>query len=150
MRVFKAEAHLAVIGTVFIAMLIMGGCASIKYSYDPRTSFSELKSYMWVPSSDNYSKNSLLERNVQVFAEQSLDQKGFTKVPEKSDLLISMNYDSEYGSQYELRMLTLNIYKSEPMELIWRGTASGSICTDAASSDLKKAVQGILANFPSK
>jgi len=80
-----------------------------------------------------------------------LGQKGFTKVPEKSDLLISMNYESELGySQYgyQLRMLTLSIYKSERKELIWRGTASGSISTDAASDDLKRAVEGILSNFP--
>jgi hypothetical protein len=156
MRVFRAEACLAVIGTVFLAVLITGGCATtIKYSYDTRTGFPGLKSYKWVPSlAAMSSQESLLEKNVQVLAEQFLEQKGFTKVPEKSDLLISMNYESEFGTSsqygYELRMLTLNIYKSEPKELIWRGTASGSIYTDAASNDLKEAVQGILSNFPPK
>ena len=154
MRFFRAEARLAVIGAVFLAVLIMGGCATtIKYSYDARTGFSGLKSYKWAPSSAISSRDSLLEINVQVLAEQFLEQKGFTKVPEKSDLLISMNYQSEYSSSqygYQLRMLTLNIYKSEPKELIWRGTASGSISTDAASDDLKEAVQGILSNFPPK
>jgi hypothetical protein len=118
MRVFKAEARLAVIGTVFLAVLIMGGSAkTIKYSYDTRTGFSGLKSYNWIPSSAVSSRDSLLETNVQVLAEQFLEQKGFTKVPEKPDLLISMNYESEYTSSqfgYQLRMLTLNIYKSEP------------------------------------
>jgi len=154
MRFFRAEARLAVIGAVFLAVLIMGGCATtIKYSYDARTGFSGLKSYKWAPSSAISSRDSLLEINVQVLAEQFLEQKGFTKVPEKSDLLISMNYESEIGTSqygYQLRMLTLNIYKSEPKELIWRGTAAGSINTDAASNDLKQAVQGILLNFPPK
>jgi hypothetical protein len=154
MRVFKSAARLAVMGTVFLAVLIMAGCATtVKYSYDTRAGFSELKSYKWAPSSAISSKDSLLETNVQVLAEQVLEQKGFTKVPEKSDLLISMTYESEYDRSqfgYQLRMLTLNIYKSEPKELIWQGTAYGSIYTDAASSDLKQAVQGILSNFPPK
>ena len=148
MRIFKAEARLAVIGIVFLGMLIMGGCATtIKYSYDTRNGFPGLKSYRWAPSS---AMDSLLQTNVQVFAEQFLEQKGFTKMSEKSDLLISMNYESEYGSPYQLRMLTLNIYRSEPNQLIWRGTAYGSICTNAPYKDLKEAVQGILVNFPPK
>ncbi|MGO9612800.1 MAG: DUF4136 domain-containing protein [Dissulfurispiraceae bacterium] len=154
MHVFKAEARLAVIGTVFLAVLIMGGCAtSIKYSYDTRTGFSGLKSYKWTPLSAMRWQDSLLETNVRVLADQLLEQKGFSKLPDKSDLLISISYESEYVSShydYQLRMLTLDIYKSEPKELIWRGTASGSIHTDAASNDLKQAVQDILSNFPPK
>jgi hypothetical protein len=149
----KAKACLVVIGTIILAVLIMGGCAStVKYSYDTKAGFSGLKSFKWAPSTVMSSQDSLLEANVQSLAEQILGQKGFTKVPEKSDLLISMGYQYEYSSyhNYLLRMLTLNIYKSEPRELIWRGTASGSIRTDAASDDLKQAVQGILSNFPPK
>ena len=154
MRVFTGKGRLALAGTILLAVLIIGGCAAtIKYSYDTRTGFSGLRSYAWAPSSSSYGgADSLLETNVRVLADQLLGQKGFTKVPEKSDLLISMNYESELGSQYgyQLRMLTLNIYKSEQKELIWRGTASGSIYTDAASDDLKRAVEGILSNFPPK
>ena len=152
MRVFKGKGRLALVGTILLAVLIIGGCAAtIKYSYDTRTGFSGLRSYAWAPSSSGYGgADSLLETNVRVLADQLLGQKGFTKVPEKSDLLISMNYESDLGSQYQLRMLTLNIYKSEQKELIWRGTASGSIYTDAASDDLKRAVEGILSNFPPK
>ena len=154
MSVFKAKTHILSIRTIFFVVLIMVGCATtIKYSYDTSKEFSGLKSYKWAPSSAISSRDSLLEINVQVLAEQFLEQKGFTKVPEKSDLLISMNYESEIGTSqygYQLRMLTLNIYKSEPKELIWRGTAAGSINTDAASNDLKQAVQGILSNFPPK
>jgi hypothetical protein len=155
MRIFKGKGRLALVGTILLAVLIIGGCAAtIKYSYDTRTGFSGLRSYAWAPSSSGYGgTDSLLEANVRVLADQLLGQKGFTKVPEKSDLLISMNYESELGySQYgyQLRMLTLSIYKSERKELIWRGTASGSISTDAASDDLKRAVEGILSNFPPK
>jgi hypothetical protein len=47
-------------------------------------------------------------------------------------------------------MLGLNVYRAEGRTLIWQGTAPGSISTDAASSDLNNAVQGILAAFPPK
>jgi hypothetical protein len=154
MRFFKAKTHIAAIGTIFFAVLIMVGCATtIKYSYDTSKEFSGLKSYMWAPASGVYSQDSLLETNVQVLADQLLAQKGFTKVSEKADLLISIKYESELGSSrynYTLQMLTLNIYKAENKELVWMGTASGSIRTDAAFDDLKRAVQGILLNFPPK
>ncbi len=113
-----------------------------------------MKSYAWAPSSATYGgQDFLLETNVQALADQILGQKGFTRVPEKPDLLISMQYETEIGYAqygYQLRMLTLNIYKSEQRALVWRGTASGSIYTDAASGDLKKVVPGILAHFPPK
>lgn len=137
---------------LFTAVLSLVGCTSIKYSYNAGTGFPGLRSYGWAPSSVIYGEpDSLLEVNVKVFADQFLGQKGFTKVAEKPDLLILINYERESG--YELRMLTLNIYKSETKELIWRGTASasiGNISTDAASGDLRRAVQGILSKLPVK
>jgi Domain of unknown function (DUF4136) len=158
------------IAAAVLAVLFMGGCATaIKYSYDTKASFSEQKSYTWVPSSAVERRDSLLERNVQALADQLLAQKGFTRVSEKPDLMMSMSYEYEFGSglyqySYQLRMLTLNIFKiksdmpamptqknsGENRELIWRGTAFGTINIDAASGDLKQALEGILLNFPPK
>ena len=58
------------------------------------------------------------------------------------------NYPYGSAEGYELRMLALNVYRADGQTLIWRGTASGSISTDAASGDLSSAVQSILAAFP--
>ena len=44
-------------------------------------------------------------------------------------------------------MLTLGIQKADGKQLIWRGTATGTINADAASNDLKSAVEGILKSF---
>lgn len=159
--------------TVVLAFLILGGCApAIKYSYDTKTVFPEQKSYSWAPSSAMYRQDPLLENNVQTLADQLLAQKGLTKTSGKPDLLISMQYEFEsvvYQHSYQLRMLTLNIYRNrrdmpppsdmatpsllkgntlENAELVWQGTAVGCIHTDAASGGLTKAVQGILSNFP--
>ena len=173
MSIFKGKGRLALIVTVFLSVLIMGGCATtIKYSYDTKTSFSEQKSYTWAQSSAMCRQDPLLEANVRALADQLLAQKGFTKMSEKSDLMISMSCEFNngiYQYSYQLRMLTLNIYRikrdtpspsdmprmstqkentAENRELVWRGTACGTINTDAASDDLKQAVQGILSNFP--
>ena len=154
MNIFTRKELSLLIATLVLLGLTMGGCAtSIKYLYDTKTSFPEQKSYAWAPSWGVYRQDPLLETNVRALADQFLGQKGFTKMPEKPDLLIAINYESDIGySQYgyQLRMLTLNIYRPDQKELVWRGTASGTIHTDAASGDLKQAVQGILANFPPK
>ena len=60
------------------------------------------------------------------------------------------NYPYGSAESYELRWLGLNVYRADGQTLIWRGTASGSISTDAAAGDLNKAVQAILAGFPPK
>ena len=162
---------LKLVVTALLAVLVLGGCASIKYSYDMKSSFSAPKNYAWAPSEATYGKDPLLESNVQVLADQLLAQKGYVRISEKPDLVVTMSYEfdsSSYRDNYELRMLTLNVYQIKPgmpspsdvpkmsmqkennVELIWRGTAFGSISTDAASADLKKAVHGILSNFPPK
>ena len=153
MRVFKGKERWAMIAAVLLSVLIMGGCATIKYSYDTKTKFADHKSYTWAPSSSLYQPDHLLEKNVRDLADPILAQKGFTKVSEPSDLVITVNYESDIynrRSGYRLRMVNLNIYKTDNRELVWRGTAFGTIDTDAASSDLKDAVEGILSNFPPK
>jgi uncharacterized lipoprotein YajG len=81
MCVFERKEHLALIATVLLSVLLMGGCATaIKYSYDTKTSFSEQKSYAWAPSSAMNRQDPLLEANVQALADQLLAQKGLTRV----------------------------------------------------------------------
>ena len=151
MGVFKGKERWAMIATVLLSVTVMGGCApTFKYSYDTKTRFADQKSYTWDPSS---SLDRLVETNVQVLADQLLAKKGFNRMSEKADLVITMNYEYEsfvHQNGYQLRMLNLKIYKTENKELVWRGTAIGTINTDAASGDLKHAVEGILSNFPPK
>jgi hypothetical protein len=175
MSVFKRKEFPVLIVALILFGLTMGGCGtSIRYLYDTKTSFPEQKSYAWAPSSALYRQDPLLEANVQALADQLLSQKGFTRTSGKSDLVISMTYEFEssfYQYSYQLRALTLNVYKSGPdmsspsdttkmpmhgghaadnRELVWRGTAFGCINTDSTSGGLKHAVGGILSNFPPK
>jgi hypothetical protein len=154
MSVFSDARSGFIFAALLAAMTILGGCYGAKYIYDPGTSFSGLKSYAWTPASSMGRKESLVVANVQFVADQVLEQKGFKKTLENPDLLISVENEYEIGTYYndgyQIRSLTLKIYRRESKELIWRGTAPGTINTDAASNDLKSAVQDVLAKFPPK
>ena len=139
-----------VMAVLFSAAIILSGCAtSYNHSFDPAMGYGGLKSYNWV-SSTGYSSD-LVVKNVQYLADQALEAKGFKKAAENPDMLVSVQYENEIGINeygYRLRMLTIGIQKADGRQSIWRGTATGSISTDAGSGDLKSAVQGILAKFP--
>jgi hypothetical protein len=157
MEARKAIQRIALSAAVLLPAMLMGGCTTsykdvgIKYSYDAKANFSERKSYAWALSSSMYRKDPLLEANVQAFADEFLAQKGFTRTTAKPDLTLSMSYEFELGSSEDIyRVQTLNLYvhRIEGRELVWRGTAFGAIKTDAASGELKRTVQSILATFP--
>ena len=152
MGVKKTEFRYGWIAAVILAGVILGGCGTaIKYSYEPRASFPELKTYQWAKANQVYRQDPLLEANVRFLADNDLERKGLTLKTDKADLFIWMGYEFDYNNySYELRMLTLNISRADNNEPVWRGTAAGGMRTDAASGELKKAVEGILANFPPK
>ena len=153
MRGLKTTARLGSIFTVlFAAGVILAGCATgFNYSFDPAASYTGLKSYSWVTTGTMGQTSDLVVKNVQYQADQILEKKGFRKTTENPDMLVSVNYENEIGINqygYQLRMLTLGIQKADGKQLIWRGTATGTINADAASNDLKSAVEGILKSFP--
>ena len=155
MQNFKIISRMSFVFTVLLAALvILSGCAAtINYTYDPTASFAGLKTYNWAMTGTVWQNNDLVLKNIQYDADQVLMKKGFTKTTEKPDILIAATCESEYGVNrygYEIRILTLHIQKADSKQMIWPGSATGTTNTDAASGDLKKAVEGILANFPPK
>jgi hypothetical protein len=143
---------LLVATAVPLVLVVLAGCAkTINHAYDPSANFGPLRRYAWGPGSPRYSPNSLVEANVQAIAEPLLEKKGFEKVTGTPDLVIAIkldNYPLGTSGSYEVSFLDLSVYRADGQTLMWRGTASGSISTDAASGDLRNAVQGILATFP--
>jgi len=136
---------------VVLAVVFIGGCvtpSSVRYWYEPQFSFAELKTYRWAETRSQ--TDPLLESNVRFLADGVLQTKGFAAKTDQADFIVSMRYGGSYA--YELSALTLYVHvpRADKNELVWRGTATGSIKTDAASGDLKNAVEGILANFPPK
>ena len=136
------------------AFLVLGGCAAtIQYSYDPAVDFSKWKNYRWAGSTA-IRQDVLVEKNIIFHADQILLQKGYTRVADQADFLITMGYDYEigsYDSPFYLKMVALYVHLPHNKELVWQGRASGNIRTikaDAASPDLVQAIQKILMNFP--
>ena len=155
MRVFRDETRFGtILAIIFGAGMILGGCAAtINYSYDPLADFSKIKSYSWEPGLLGTRQDPLIEKNVRYYTDQALKNKGFTLTSDKPDFVISMNYALEYDSLYKVRSLNLYIYRTQGKELIWQGTAAGTLSDikgDAASSELAEAVKKILMNFPPK
>jgi hypothetical protein len=154
MSVTKTEFRYGWIAAALLAFLILGGCGTskaIKYSYITRTSFQELKSYQWGKADSLYRQDPILEANVQFLTDRDLEKMGLIKKAEKAELLIWISYEYSYSDfNDKLRTMSLSISRADNNELVWRGTAVGDIRTDANASELKKVLEIILANFPSK
>ncbi len=152
MRILRDDARFGyLLAIIFGASMFLGGCATtFNYSYDPMADFSTGKKYIWETGSVDYYQNPLIDKNVRHYADQSLKDKGFTLATDKPDLVISVNYKLDYSDLYKVRLLNLYVYRTQGKELIWQGTAEGSIKADAASPDLAEAVKKILTNFPPK
>jgi hypothetical protein len=141
------------IAAAALAAALLGACSStpwtgssVTYTYEPRYSFAEARAYRWLDARATYYGDPLLEANVRYLTDRLLQSKGLSAKPDAADLVVSIRY--ELGSGYDLRSLILNIARADNGELVWRGMATGSIKTDAASGELKAAVEGMLANFP--
>ncbi len=139
----------SILVVMFAAGFMIAGCApAINYSFDPASSYSGLKSYTWAKGVTGQTQDLVL-KNVQYYADQVLEKKGFQKTTEHPDMQMSATYETEmdrYG--YQIRMLTLRVQTTDGEQLVWRGTATGAIDTDASSNDLQKAVEKILESFP--
>lgn len=136
---------------IFGASIFIGSCAAtINYSYDPAADFSTGKNYSWARGWVVNSPESLIEKNVRYYADQSLKEKGYSLSSDKSDFILSMSYKLEYADPYKIKVLNLYIYRAPGKELIWQGTVKSTINADAASPELAEAVKSILANFPPK
>ena len=150
--------------TASLALLAaLGGCSSmygdtstsVTYSYDPAFSFANAKTYAWLKSTPVYGPNALVEANVRYMTDRDFQAKGLSLAPDKPALVAWVSYDSAYygvysSTPYDLGTLTLNVARAEDRALVWQGRARGGMRSDAASGDLKKAVDGMLAHFPPK
>jgi hypothetical protein len=153
MRALKTITRFGPIFTILLAAgVILSGCATaINYSFDPAASFTGLRTYNWTTAGTQGQTSDLVVKNIQYLADQVLEKKGIRKTAENPDMIITASYENEIGINqygYQLRMLTLGIQKADSKQIIWRGTATGTISTDAASGDLKSAIEGILKSFP--
>jgi len=147
--IFRSSAASA---AVIVLLLAVGGCAGIgaptnTYSFDPAFSFPQSKTYQWVEARPTAWRDSLVEANVRFLADRELQAKGLTST-DKAALVVWVGYETNPNG-YELRSLALSVARPDGKE-VWRGLATGTIRTDAASGELQKVVTGLLASFPPK
>jgi hypothetical protein len=152
----------AVTGSLAL-LAALGGCSSmygdssttVTYSFDPAFSFANSKTYAWLKSTPVYGQNALVEANVRYMTDRDFQAKGLSLAPDKPALVAWVSYDSDYygvysSTSYDLRTLTLNVARADDRAVVWQGRARGPIKADAASGDLKKVVDQMLAHFPPK
>jgi len=151
MHGMKSIMRFGAVAALVAAGVVLAGCAAtFNHAYDPAASYEGLKSYGWAEGNAGLAQD-IVAKNVRYHADRVLEKKGFRRTSENPDLLVSVQYENEIGINeygYRLRMLTLVIQKADGRQAIWRGTATGSISADAASGDLRSAIEGILAKFP--
>jgi hypothetical protein len=143
---------------ILLVVAAVSGCStasdtSITYTYDPTFSFPDSKTYAWVKPKSISESNALVEANVRFLADRDFQARGLSLTADRPALLAWIGYEpGYYGSYYgyDLHVLTLNVARAEDNRLVWQGRARGNIKTDASSGELKKAVEGMLANFPPK
>jgi Domain of unknown function (DUF4136) len=141
---------LAVLASLAMAVAA-GGCSntvSYKYTFDPSVNFAGAKTYAWINAAAGYSPSSPLEEYIQFNADKVLETKGWKKVADKPELVFSVSVEHETLSAYQLRLVDLRAVRKDTGDAVWRGTAFGSIDSNAASPELRDAVSKILATFP--
>ena len=160
---FGLSLRYSAIAASMALVAVLGGCSSIygdssttvTYSYDPAFNFANSKTYAWLKSTPMYGQNALVEPNVRYLTDRDFQAKGLSLTGDKPALVAWVSYDSDYygvysSSAYDLRALTLNVARADDRAPVWQGRARGPIRADAASGDLKKVVDQMLAHFPPK
>ena len=162
---------------LFLA-LVVTACSSIEtsYDYDLQADFGALKSYAWIDPPQGESANELSYRRVVSSTDEVLAQKGFRLDPSAPDFLVAAHLGTEsqlsvtdwgygyrrgpgsYGAreievnEYDVGTLVLDVVQAATKELLWRGTAQGTIDPGAKPEERTKriqaAVEELLSQFP--
>jgi hypothetical protein len=162
--------------TLFISILFaaLAGCSTdaIKYQYEAKADFTNLKTFDWFTVEQKARFNEQTIENIKDAVNKNLTAKGKMKVSENPDFLIALKVqrqlkeeewsitDARYGS-YRRRMLP-NIYEEgtmildfvdpETKELLWRGSASATIKPELTNEEQRRRINGavtkLLDKFP--
>lgn len=166
----------------FISLLSMMGCSNeiiVRTDYDKAIDTKNFKTYQWLPSKDIEMRNNpvyyneLSDKRIKTFVNEQLQNKGFTLVTEKPDVIVHYHiviedrsmvrtdpYGYYYGSywmtnqknMYEYRegSLLIDLMDATNKSLIWRGWAVSILddSKDMPEELLKAAVTKIFTKFP--
>jgi hypothetical protein len=161
---------------VFLLCYIVGGCStiSVNHDFDPSADFTKYKSFDWIPQPDVKGKNPLVYKKIVTAVERHFANRGMNRTESAPDFLLAMHTGTQtkinvtdWGYtyvgrgwvgrdidvyQYQEGTLILDVIDSGSKELVWRGSATGTIDPKAdpatREANLQAAVDKLLKNFP--
>jgi len=147
-------------------LIVLIGCASLKVShdYDPGVDFTALKTFDWIPISEQMGASELTVKKIMGAVNNQLQAKGLTMDASNPDFLIGMQlsgktsyggslgvgasvgipvgkgYINVGGGKSKARekkegSLVLDFISPESKSLIWRGTATSTIRPNASPQE---------------
>jgi len=168
--------------SLMAGVALMAACATVTthYDYDTTAAFGALKGYDWLPvdSATRAQINDINVRRIQGATNRVLMEKGYRVVTEGPDFLVAMHagtqekldvvpsgyrygpYGRWYGGyrggvdvyRYTEGTLVLDIVDASSRQLIWRGSAKGTVDPDMSPAEIERridaAVAKILSRFP--
>ena len=169
---------------IFIVLILMGlavSCSTtygVLYDYDTNVNFASLKTYDWLPITENANIDSLIIERVKSAVNAELQAKGLMMTSNDPDFLITerlgkidtvqvTNYGYSYAPhsmyrspgktatyEYEEGSLILDFVDAKSKKMIWRGVAKAEVqnvnTPEKREKRINEAVQKILNNFPPK
>jgi hypothetical protein len=160
--------------------LLLPGCSltTVNYDYDRDFDFPSLKEYRWLEIPTDFPASEIVLLRIKRAVDEQMQMKGFSHSPESPDFLISLQgfrdiiregvergtayrgyrgYDRTYERhydvyEYEEGTLTLTIINAAGNNLIWQGSATGTIepnrSVEGREKNTQEVVAKLLANFP--
>lgn len=171
--------HIATL--TLVLPLLFAGCSSvsINYDYNRDADFSAYKTFDWLPGNTKGTGDQLVDRRVHAAVVNELTAKGFRQSPNPDlhvvwhvvlrDRVQLYNWGGGWGGgyrgygwgwggsqvdvvNYTEGTLVIDMVDAKTKELVWRGSARGTVDPDPSPQQLdenvKKTVAKILANFP--
>ena len=179
-QVWRAALGLAIVAG---AVSGCAGGLSYNHDFDPAANFTTLRTYVWATAPENSrGVNTMIERRVVAAVDQTLATKGYQPATGEPDFAVNFtlttseqtDYNTYYtgmgygggwygggmGSSstraytYTNGTLIVDIFDAKSKNLIWRGTAAGTVNEDASPEQremrIKEAIAGILGQFPTR
>lgn len=160
-----------------ITALFLAGCStiSVNQDYDPAYDFSKLKTYGFIPITEEAGIDQLNATRLGDAIKNELNTKGYT-LDENADFGIALFFTkdtktsiqstgygygyrgyggmggSTYVTQYEEGTLVIDFVDMAKQELVWRGVGTGALSdspsVEERTENINNAVAQILAQFP--
>ena len=170
----------SILSMIVIAALFLAGCStiSVNQDYDPAYDFSKLKTYGFIPITEEAGIDQLNATRLGDAIKANLTAKGYT-LSENADFGIALFFTkdtktsiqstggygygygyrgyggmggSTYVTQYDEGTLVIDFVDMAKQELVWRGVGTGALSdspsVEERTENINNAVTQILAQFP--